>query len=117
MLQNRAVVPVCLPLVLRRRPCAAERRLAGVSFRADIDHEIRDTWLLALCTARADTARPTVVERMTVRLHAMRGAGPAAWRRRSDSRTAGASGRAMPHWYRLELARRLTRRHRRIGPL
>ncbi|GAA1614769.1 hypothetical protein ACFQY4_25575 [Catellatospora bangladeshensis] len=117
MLDNRAAVPICLPLALRRHPCAAERRPAGVIFRVDIDHELRDAWLLALCTARADTAEPTVVERMTVRLRTTRGVGPDTWRRRSDSRAARGSGRAMPHSPRLELARRLTRRHRRIGPL
>ncbi|GHJ47174.1 hypothetical protein Cs7R123_45160 [Catellatospora sp. TT07R-123] len=117
MLENRAAVPACLPPVLRRRHlCASERVREDGTFRVDVDAGLLDAWLLTLCTRRDDPAKPTVLERMTVRLRTTRGAGPAARRLRPDSRAACGSGRATPHAHRLGL-RGLTRRHRRIGPL
>ncbi len=118
MLENRAVVPAGLNHVLRRRRLSESERLwAAGTFRVDVDHKLLDAWLLALCTSGADTAKPTVVEQLAVRLHTARGAGPAAGRLRSDSRAPRGSGRALPHAYRLALGRTAARRHRRTGLL
>lgn len=101
MLENRAVVPTCLPLV----------------FRVGVDRRVLDTWLLALCATCEGAMKPTVVQRLTARLHTTRGAGPAARLLRPDSRAARGSRRAMPPPYRLGAGGRLACRHRRTGPL
>ena len=68
MLKNWVVVPTCLPLVLRRcHACASERFRASGKFRVNANHKLIDAWLLALCTACGETAKLTVLERMTVR--------------------------------------------------
>ena len=68
MLKNWVVVPTCLPLVLRRcHVCASERFRASGKFRVNANHKLIDAWLLALCTACGDTAKLTVLERVTVR--------------------------------------------------
>lgn len=68
MLNNWAVVPTCLPLVLRRcHACASERFRASGRFRVNAHHKLIDAWLLALCTACGETAKLTVLERMNVR--------------------------------------------------
>ncbi len=62
------VVPTCLPLVRRRcHACASERFQASGKFRVNANHKLLDAWLLVLCTACGDTAKLTVLERMTVR--------------------------------------------------
>ncbi|WP_230394460.1 DUF1062 domain-containing protein [Plantactinospora alkalitolerans] len=62
------VVPTCLPLVRRRcHTCASERFRASGKFRVNANHKLIDVWLLALCTACGETAKLTVLERMTVR--------------------------------------------------
>jgi hypothetical protein len=68
MLKSWAVVPTCLPLILRRcHGCASERFRASGKFRVNANHKLIDAWLLALCTACGETAKLTVLERMTVR--------------------------------------------------
>ena len=68
MLKNWVVVPTCLPLVRRRcHACASERFRASGKFRVNANHKLIDVWLLALCTACGETAKLTVLERMTVR--------------------------------------------------
>ncbi|WP_274563573.1 DUF1062 domain-containing protein [Streptomyces spiramyceticus] len=68
MLENWVVVPTCLPLVLRRcHACASERFRASGKFRVNANHKLIDAWLLALCTACGETAKLTVLERMSVR--------------------------------------------------
>ncbi|MGI5350077.1 DUF1062 domain-containing protein [Streptomyces sp. CA-250714] len=68
MLTNWAVVPTCLPLVLRRcHTCASERFRASGKFRVNANHKLLDAWLLVLCTACGETAKLTVLERMNVR--------------------------------------------------
>ncbi|WP_031476309.1 DUF1062 domain-containing protein [Streptomyces bicolor] len=70
MLNTWAVVPTCLPLVLRRChacACACERFRANGKFRVNANHKLLDAWLLVLCTACGDTAKLTVLERMNVR--------------------------------------------------
>ena len=68
MLKNWVVVPTCLPLVLRRcHACGSERFRATGKFRVNANHKLIDAWLLALCTACEETAKLTVLERMTVR--------------------------------------------------
>ena len=68
MLKTWAVVPTCLPLILRRcHGCASERFRASGKFRVNANHKLIDAWLLALCTACGETAKLTVLERMTVR--------------------------------------------------
>ncbi|MGC4783634.1 DUF1062 domain-containing protein [Micromonospora zamorensis] len=68
MLRNWAVVPTCLPLINRRcRSCASERLRPSGKFRVNANHKLIDVWLLALCTACGETAKLTVLERMTVR--------------------------------------------------
>jgi hypothetical protein len=68
MLKTWAVVPTCLPLVRRRcHVCASERFRASGKFRVNANHKLIDAWLLALCTDCRETAKLTVLERMTVR--------------------------------------------------
>ncbi|WP_410821191.1 DUF1062 domain-containing protein [Micromonospora sp. 050-3] len=68
MLKNWAVVPTCLPIVRRRcHACASQRLRASGKFRVNANHKLLDAWLLALCTACGETAKLTVLERMTVR--------------------------------------------------
>ncbi|MEO3773243.1 DUF1062 domain-containing protein [Micromonospora sp. B9E7] len=67
MLENWAVVPTCLPTVRRRcHACASQRLRASGKFRVNANHKLLDVWLLALCTACGETAKLTVLERMTV---------------------------------------------------
>jgi hypothetical protein len=62
------VVPTRLPLVRRRcHVCGSERFRASGAFRVNANHKLIDAWLLALCTACGDTAKLTVLERVTVR--------------------------------------------------
>ncbi|MET7946337.1 DUF1062 domain-containing protein [Micromonospora sp. NPDC005324] len=68
MLENWAVVPTCLPIVRRRcHACASQRLRASGKFRVNANHKLLDAWLLALCTGCGETAKLTVLERMTVR--------------------------------------------------
>jgi hypothetical protein len=68
MLKTWAVVPTCLPLVRRRcHACGSERFSASGKFRVNANHKLIDAWLLVLCTACGETAKLTVLERMTVR--------------------------------------------------
>lgn len=68
MLNSWAVVPTCLPLVLRRcHACASERFRASGKFRVNAHHKLIDAWLLVLCTACGETAKITVLERANVR--------------------------------------------------
>lgn len=68
MLENWAVVPTCLPFVIRRcHVCASERFRASGKFRANANHKLIDAWLLVLCNGCGDTAKLTIFERMTVR--------------------------------------------------
>jgi hypothetical protein len=58
----------CLPTVLRRcHACAAGRFRADGRFRVNANHKLLDAWLLVLCTACGDTAKLTILERVTVR--------------------------------------------------
>jgi hypothetical protein len=62
------VVPTCLPLVRRRcHACASERFRASGKFRVNANRKLIDAWLLALCTDCGETAKLTVLERMSVR--------------------------------------------------
>ncbi|MGV0743930.1 DUF1062 domain-containing protein [Mycolicibacterium sp. XJ870] len=68
MLKNWAVVPTCLPLVAGRcHACASERFRASGKFRVNANHKLIDAWLLALCTACGNTAKLSVLERVSVR--------------------------------------------------
>jgi hypothetical protein len=68
MLKTWAVVPICLPLVRRRcHTCASQRFRPSGKFRVNANHKLLDVWLLILCTGCGDTAKLTVLERMTVR--------------------------------------------------
>jgi hypothetical protein len=68
LLENWAVTPTCLPLVLRRcHACASEHFRADGKFRVNAHHKLLDVWLLVLCTRCGDTAKLTVLERMNVR--------------------------------------------------
>ncbi|MGC4759485.1 DUF1062 domain-containing protein [Micromonospora trifolii] len=68
MLKNWAVVPTCLPIVRRRcHACASQRLRASGKFRVNANHKLLDVWLLALCAECGETAKLTVLERMTVR--------------------------------------------------
>ncbi len=61
-------MPTCLPLVLRRcHTCASESFRAGGKFRVNANHKLIDAWLLVLCTSCGDTAKLTVLERVSVR--------------------------------------------------
>lgn len=62
------VMPTRLPLVRRRCPgCASERFQASGRFRVNANHKLIDAWLLVLCTACEETAKLTILERVTVR--------------------------------------------------
>ncbi|MBV1850456.1 DUF1062 domain-containing protein [Catellatospora sp. NEAU-YM18] len=119
MLENWVIAPTCLPLVLRRcHAWPSERSLGGGDFRVNASHRLLDAWLLALCAACGDPAKLTLLERMNVRLHTTRGAGPATrQRRRTDGRTTLGFGRAMPRSHRPRLGQRPAPQHRRIGSL
>ncbi|MDJ0381430.1 DUF1062 domain-containing protein [Streptomyces sp. G-G2] len=68
MLKTWAVVPTCLPLVLRRcHACASERFRASGKFRVNAHHKLIDAWLLVLCTTCGETSKLTVLERVNVR--------------------------------------------------
>ncbi|MFJ1967633.1 DUF1062 domain-containing protein [Streptomyces sp. NPDC087903] len=68
MLKTWVVAPTCLPLVVRRcHACASERFRANGKFRVNANHKLIDAWLLVLCTACGETAKLTVLERVSVR--------------------------------------------------
>ncbi|MEH0843971.1 DUF1062 domain-containing protein [Micromonospora sp. CPCC 205711] len=68
MLKNWMVVPTRLPLVRRRcHACASELFQASGKFRVNANHKLIDAWLLVLCNDCGETAKITVLERMTVR--------------------------------------------------
>ncbi|WP_327003443.1 DUF1062 domain-containing protein [Dactylosporangium sp. NBC_01737] len=68
MLENWIVVPTCLPLIRRRcHACGSERFRASGKFRVNANHKLIDVWLLVLCSGCGDTAKLTVLERVTVR--------------------------------------------------
>ncbi|MGY6654337.1 DUF1062 domain-containing protein [Amycolatopsis sp. TRM77291] len=68
MLENWVVVPICLPVVLRRcRSCPAGRFRANGKFRVNANHKLLDVWLLVRCVACGDTAKLTILERVNVR--------------------------------------------------
>ncbi|MEU9193024.1 DUF1062 domain-containing protein [Streptomyces hundungensis] len=68
MLNTWAVMPTCLPLVVRRcHTCACDRFRAAGKFRVNAHHKLIDAWLLVLCTACGETAKLTVLERTQVR--------------------------------------------------
>ena len=117
MLKNWAVVPTYLRLAIRcRHMCAAERFRASSKVRVNANHLLLDAWLFVIRTACLAPAKLTVLERMNLRLHATRGAGPVARQRcRPDSRAAPAFGRAMPHSHPPRLGLRLAPGHRQIG--
>jgi hypothetical protein len=63
-----AVVPTCLPSVVRRcHRCASERFRPSGKFRVNAHHKLLDVWLLLLCNACGETAKLTVMERTPVR--------------------------------------------------
>ncbi|MFE9194027.1 DUF1062 domain-containing protein [Micromonospora sp. NPDC007208] len=68
MLKNWAVVPTCLPIINRRcHACPSQRLRASGKFRVNANQKLLDVWLLALCTECGETAKLTVLDRMTVR--------------------------------------------------
>lgn len=68
MPKNWAVVPTCLPIILRRcHACASGRFRASGKCRVNANHRLLDAWLLALCTVCGDTTKLTVLERTNVR--------------------------------------------------
>lgn len=68
MSKNWAVVPTCLPIVLRRcHRCASGRFRANGQFRVTANHKLVNAWLLALCTGCGDATKLTVLERMNAR--------------------------------------------------
>lgn len=68
MSKNWAVLPTCLPTVLRHCHRRAPGRFrANGTFRANANHKLLDAWLLALCTGCPDTTKLAVPERMNVR--------------------------------------------------
>lgn len=68
MLENWVVMPTCLPIVLRRcHTCASKRFRANGKFRVNANHKLIDAWLLVLCTSCGETAKLTVLERVSVR--------------------------------------------------
>lgn len=68
MLKIWAVVPTCLPLIIRRcHVCASERFRASGKFRVNANHKLLDVWLLVLCTVCGDTAKLPILERANVR--------------------------------------------------
>lgn len=67
MLTNWFVVPVCLPLVVRRcHSCASERFRASGKFRVNANHKLIDAWLLVLCASCGLTAKLAILERKRV---------------------------------------------------
>lgn len=61
-------MPTCLPLIRRRcHACGSERFRASGKFRVNANHKLIDVWLLVLCSGCGDTAKLTVLERVTVR--------------------------------------------------
>ncbi|GGN06987.1 hypothetical protein GCM10009721_38330 [Terrabacter tumescens] len=65
---NWAVVPICLPTIVRRcHACASDRFHANGKFRVNANHKLLDAWLLALCAVCGDTTKLTVFERTKVR--------------------------------------------------
>ncbi|MEV5954265.1 DUF1062 domain-containing protein [Streptomyces sp. NPDC051987] len=68
MLTTWAVMPTCLPLVVRRcHTCGSERFRASGRFRVNAHHKLIDAWLLVLCTGCGQTAKLTLLERANVR--------------------------------------------------
>jgi hypothetical protein len=68
MSKTWAVVPIRLPLVRRRcHTCASQRFRPSGKFRVNANQKLLDVWLLILCAGCGDTAKLTVLERMTVR--------------------------------------------------
>ncbi|MFE9403521.1 DUF1062 domain-containing protein [Streptomyces sp. NPDC006530] len=68
MLNTWAVMPTCLPLVVRRcHTCGYDRFRAAGKFRVNANHKLIDAWLLVLCTGCGETAKLSVLERMHVR--------------------------------------------------
>ncbi|MFC3448965.1 DUF1062 domain-containing protein [Amycolatopsis speibonae] len=68
MLENRVVVPTCLPLVRRRcHACASGRFRTNGKFRVNADHELIDVWLLVRWVGCGDTVKLTILERVNVR--------------------------------------------------
>lgn len=68
MLTTWAVMPTCLPAVLRRcHACPSGRFRANGKFRVNAHHKLLDAWLLVLCAACGETAKLTVFERTNVR--------------------------------------------------
>lgn len=68
MSRTWVVVPICLPVIVRRcHACASGRFRASGKFRVNANHKLLDAWLLALCTMCGETTKLTVVERMNVR--------------------------------------------------
>lgn len=68
MLIHWAVMPTCLPLVLRRcHSCASGTFRPHGKFRVNANHKLLDAWLLALCTGCGDTTKVTILERAHVR--------------------------------------------------
>lgn len=68
MSRTWVVVPICLPVILRRcHACPSGRFRASGKFRVNANHKLLDAWLLALCTMCGETTKLTVVERMNVR--------------------------------------------------
>jgi hypothetical protein len=65
---NWAVVPICLPTIVRRcHACASDRFHANGKFRVNANHKLLDAWLLALCAVCGDTTKLTLFERTKVR--------------------------------------------------
>ncbi|GAA2492579.1 DUF1062 domain-containing protein [Terrabacter carboxydivorans] len=63
-----AVVPTCLPRVVRRcHACTGNRFRTTGKFRVNANHKLLDAWLLALCEGCGDTTKLTVFERTHVR--------------------------------------------------
>ena len=68
MSQSWVVVPTCLPLVRRHcHVCGGERFRPTGKFRVNANQKRLDGWLLVRCTRCADTAKLTILERVTVR--------------------------------------------------
>lgn len=63
-----AVVPTCLPRVVRRcHACTGDRFRTTGKFRVNANHKLLDAWILALCEGCGDTTKLTVFERTHVR--------------------------------------------------
>jgi hypothetical protein len=66
--KNWVVVPISLPIIVRRcHACASRHFQASGKFRVNAHHKLLDAWLLALCTVCGDTTKLTVFERTNVR--------------------------------------------------